>query len=798
MIDVLANSLTDKTAQRAAPRATRPLLVYGLAVVLLALGVFAVYVLRFYYDTPPEARTARDVWLVRAAVLALVGGTTLAIALLGHRVSKLILAMRARRVGSRFHIRLARRFALIGILPACLIAILALLTVVYGLDRWFSSRVGAVVENAQVLANAFDQFIAAEHLETQHTILGSQLRDTLGRSLIDGTLTLEERLTQLGNGLLAERWDEQEWNAIASILFNPPVSAMQVALFSSQRMLHVSKIEANEPDPLLDEQVIRRALAAGSGVPVAARMRPLANLSEARWPLELVVALPSEVPLFLYIDSRREAPIMESVLSIFENSSEYDQAARTGLGVAWGFALIYGVGAAVVTVAAIMVGFLFADQMVGPIGRLARAAARIEAGDLAARVEAGASRSDEVGNLIGTFNQMAESLQSQREELIHSHERERDGRLFAEGVLRGSAVGIIGLGRYAEIRAANRAASDILGAKRNLHPGEPIHDAFPEISPLLEQARNAPDRVAEAEVSAESEQLTRQLLVRAAPELEDGALHGFVVTFEDITGRAVAERMEAWKHLAEIMAHEIKNPLNPIKMKAQALEEMLPALTEEERQRMLAANTELVVRKVEEIRRLVDDFRSFASMPEPHLERASLSELVASAVDLARTEDNEVTFHLQSPQNLRACCDPSQLSRALANVLVNSVLATRDRSEQELAEGREPAPRKVDVRVAELGDLVEISVLDNGPGFPPVAREKLLEPYVTHRPDASGTGLGLSVVRWILESHGGEVLLRDPPDGSPGAVVRLRFPAGGPSRATDEKHAERESVRHGA
>ena len=783
MAGPLFNSLTGKVAYGAASRGSRPLLAYGSATVLLILGLFAVFVLRDYYGTPPDARSAGDVWLVRVAIFALVGVTTLSIALLGHRMSKLILAMQARRVGSRFHIRLARRFALIGILPAFFIAILALLTVVYGLDRWFSSRVEGVVQNSRELAGAFTGFLADEHLEAQHAILGEHLRRALGQTVIGGIPTLESRLARLGAGVLDEEPDVREWNAIASILFKPPISAKRVALFSGTRLLEVGKIDESEPDPSLGGQAIQRSLSAGPGVPVPVQARPALELTAAQWPLELVVALPSADALFLYVDSRKDAPIFLPVLSVLENSAEYDLAARTGLGVAWGFAVIYGVGAVVVAVAAIMVGFLFADQMVGPIGRLAGAAARIEAGDLSARVEAGSSRSDEVRDLIGTFNQMAESLQFQQAELIHSHEREQEGRLFAEGVLRGTTVGIIGIDRDGLIGAANRAASDILGSKRDFSPGSSILAAFPEIGPLLEQARNAPDRVAEAEVSAESEQLTRQLRVRAAPEVEDGEVHGFVLTFEDITGRAVAERMVAWKHLAEIMAHEIKNPLNPIKMKAQALQDMVPVASEEERERLLATNTELVVRKVEEIRRLVDDFRSFASMPEPQLKWVRLSELVESAVDFARADDDRIEFRLQSPPHLRACCDPAQLSRALANVLVNAVLATRERAEEEAEAGRSVAPRNVDVRVAELGDLVEISIRDNGIGFPPGEREKFLEPYVTYRSDASGTGLGLSVVRWIMESHGGEVLLRDPPDGSPGAVVRLRFPAGGPPRA---------------
>ncbi len=770
--------MTSKVASRA-KRANRPWVAYGAAAVLLLLGVVAVYVVRDYYGTAPEELTVGDVWRVRIAVCALVLWTTLALVLLGHRISKLILAMRAGRAGSRFHIRLARRFALIGILPACLIAILSLLTVVYGLDRWFSSRVGDAVRDTRELADAFDGFLADDYRQGQQLRLEKNLGEVLARVPLGDTRTLAERLTDLGASVGSGEGADREWAATANLLFNLPVSADRVALFAGTELLRAGKWDGARPDPEIEADAVRQAVSAGVGVPVSLPARRDADPA-AGWIAEAVVALPPDGDLILYVEHAKDAAVVDRVRAIRTNAAEYEQVARSGLGVAWGFALIYGIGAVVVAVAAIVVGFLFADQMVGPIGRLAGAASRIESGDLSARIVEQATRSDEIGNLVGTFNRMAASLQHQREELLVSREREREGRRFAEGVLRGATVGIVGIDSEGRIQAANRAASDILGADRNLAPGASVHAAMPEIRPLLARARGLPGRVSEAEVNAESEQVTRQLLVRVAPEVEGGSVHGYVVTIEDITGRAVAERMEAWKHLAEIMAHEIKNPLNPLMLKAEALQEMVPPAERERQERMLAANTELVVRIVEQIRRLVDDFRNFASMPEPHLERVDLAGLASAAVDLVRAEDRDAEVSLGPARPISVRCDRTQLSRALANVLRNASLATRDRAQREIESGRDPTPRRIRVSMVRRGRLAEVTVEDNGSGFPADARERLLEPYVSHRKDQGGTGLGLAVVRWIMESHDGEVLLRDPPDGARGAVVRLRLPVEGP------------------
>ena len=772
---------------------TRSLVSWALVVGLLLLGLLVVWVLREYYALPEEGRTARDVWQVRIAMFALVVAVTLVLVLLGQRMSRLILALRARRAGSRFHVRLARRFAMIGLLPAFCIAVLALLTVVYGLDRWFSTRVGQVVQESRALAASFTGFLADDHLRYRHAVLAEQLREALERQTPGRDSTsLADRLVDYGELRLAGRADPAAWNAIAGILFQPPVSARRVGLFAADELLATGLSDQTQPDPALPQAAAQRAKVVGPGAPVALQPEAPLDLAAAIWPLQVAVSLPGEADLVLVVDSSREAPLLRQVAAIFANSAEYQAAERTGLGVAWGFALIYGVGAAVVAVAAIMVGFLFADQLVGPIGSLAAAAARIQDGDLSARVHETPSRLDEVGELISTFNEMAQSLADQRQQLLESHEREQEGRLFAEGVLRGTTVGIIGTDPGEAIRVVNRAVGELLGPGRSLAAGTALRTPFPEIGGLMDQAGSRPERIADGEVTVETPQLTRQLRVRVAAEVADDTLHGYVVTLGDVTGRAIAERMVAWKHLAEIMAHEIKNPLNPIRMKAQALEDMVPAVGAEEGARLLAANSELVERKVEEIRRLVDDFRGFASMPQPQLEWVDLVELLTAAGDLAAAGDPAVDFRLQLPAALRVRCDPAQLSRAVANVLVNAALATRERS------ATESCGRRVELRAGRLADMVEISVRDNGPGFPAGARQRLLEPYVTQRQDGGGTGLGLAVVRWVLESHGGEVLLRDPPDGAAGAMVRLRFPAAGPEAPAGPRGTETGGPVHGA
>ena len=289
---------------------------------------------------------------------------------------------------------------------------------------------------------------------------------------------------------------------------------------------------------------------------------------------------------------------------------------------------------------------------------------------------------------------------------------------------------------------------------------------------LLAQARLRSQSLVEDHVELVRGERRRTLLVRIVTERAGDRIEGFVVTFDDITALVSAQRRAAWADVAQRIAHEIKNPLTPIKLSAQRLRRKYideisttPEVFEE--------CTDIIVRQVGDIRQMIDAFSDFARMPAPVLERVDLAGAVERAVALQRLASPEIAFAIERPDaGVHLDCDAGQIGRALTNLLKNAVEAIESRA----ADAR-PAGR-IAIRVREAGGQWRVEVEDNGPGLPEALRDRLTEPYVTNRAD--GTGLGLAIVRRIMEDHGGSLVLEDGAAG--GARVTLVFAAAATER----------------
>jgi two-component system, NtrC family, nitrogen regulation sensor histidine kinase NtrY len=310
---------------------------------------------------------------------------------------------------------------------------------------------------------------------------------------------------------------------------------------------------------------------------------------------------------------------------------------------------------------------------------------------------------------------------------------------------------------------------------------------------LLEEATRRPGRRAQGQVQLARNNSTRTLLVRITAEQDDAGISGFVVTFDDITELLSAQRKAAWADIARRIAHEIKNPLTPIQLSAERLRrKYLKDIKKDPETFRICTDT--IVRHVEDIGRLVDEFSSFARMPAPVLKPEDLTTIVEQAVFLQRTAHPEMTFETSfgsRPVTLR--CDGRLVSQALINIVKNAIESIEGR----IVEGHSSPPGWISVAVGESEGRVSVIVEDNGKGLPQHDRERLTEPYVTTR--AKGTGLGLAIVKKIMEDHEGELVLEDREAG--GARVTLVFAGdarlAARSRAADPA-AELSPVSHGA
>ena len=313
-------------------------------------------------------------------------------------------------------------------------------------------------------------------------------------------------------------------------------------------------------------------------------------------------------------------------------------------------------------------------------------------------------------------------------------------------------------------------------------PGHPVSEVLPELLPILEEARGSHARLINGQLALSRGGQDRQYAVRVTSEPTTKAERGFVVTLDDITDLVAAQRTAAWADVARRIAHEIKNPLTPIQLSAERLKRKYGRLILQDRD-IFDQCTDTIVRQVDDIKRMVDEFSSFARMPKARLEPDDLADCIRRILFLMRVAHPDIDIEDNLPDTrVVARFDRRLLSQALTNIIKNATEGIATRAEEDPA--FEPRLR-VALGGNDRGDAV-IDVDDNGKGFPVENRQRLLEPYMTTR--AEGTGLGLPIVAKILEDHGGGLDLLDAPGGQ-GARVRLHFPIGiergadGPSSA---------------
>jgi two-component system nitrogen regulation sensor histidine kinase NtrY len=339
---------------------------------------------------------------------------------------------------------------------------------------------------------------------------------------------------------------------------------------------------------------------------------------------------------------------------------------------------------------------------------------------------------------------------------------------FTETVLTGVSAGVIGLDDEGRIHLPNRSASELLGIDLKSTIGENLAVIIPEISELLEKSRNSPDRLLSDEIKIERNGHSRILLVNIAGEKLGLETLGYVVTFDDVTELLSAQRKAAWSDVARRIAHEIKNPLTPIQLSAERLKrKYLKQVKDDPDTFILCTNT--IIRQVEEIGKMVDEFSSFARMPQATLKKVNLSEICHRALFLERNRLHEIDYQLELPDDpIYLRCDSLQIGQALTNLLKNaaeSVSAHNNHGQGIIRCALLQTPTN------DAGPLISIAIHDNGAGLPKAGRENLIEPYVTSR--EGGTGLGLAIVKKIMEDHSGDMILSNNEDG--GATITLLF-----------------------
>ena len=665
-----------------------------------------------------------------AAVLLLLG------AVLAGRLTRVWVERRRGSAGSRLHVRLVLMFGVVAVTPSIVVAVFAVAFFNLGIQTWFDDRIRAALDSSVTSAQA--------SLEEHRNNIKA---DALGVAI---TLNRAGALFAKTPELFQQVLDQETTfhGLIQAVVYDP---------YTHEIIVSSGVLPGNFVDLPTDEQIApaRRGDVAVIGGGTDNHVRA-------------VVKLGSTPELMLMVDRPVDTEIIRAVDNTERLVAEYHRLDNNRTKLEVTFAVIFALVALLVLFAAVLTGLVLANQIARPVGRLIHAAERVRAGDLSVRVPEVRSE-DEIAGLSRAFNRMTGQLSAQRAELMDAYAQIDERRRFTETVLAGVSAGVIGLDAQGRVDLPNRAASELMGSDLMAAIGLPLDHVVPEFASLLHEVEASPERAHTGEVQVGPPSNRRTLLVRIGSELKGAGIDGFVVTFDDITELLAAQRKAAWSDVARRIAHEIKNPLTPIQLAAERLKRRFTKEIQSDPD-TFAQCADTIVRHVGDIGRMVDEFSAFARMPQPVIKPEDIGRIAREALVLQRQAHPEIEWVTKLPERGPvAACDRRLMSQALTNLLVNAAdaVAMRSRAEGE-ARGR------IIVAVDENDAGVVLSVTDDGVGLPSEDRDRLTEPYVTHKP--KGTGLGLAIVKKVLEDHGGRLSLDDRQDG-PGAVASLILPA---------------------
>jgi two-component system nitrogen regulation sensor histidine kinase NtrY len=676
-----------------------------------------------------------------ATILVLVG-------IIIREVWQMVQARRRGRAAARLHVQIVSLFSVIAVLPAVLVAIVANVTIDRGLDRLFSGPTREVIQNSQIVANAY----LYEHAELiRGDILGMANDIAHARPLFDqdrGTfrdlLTASAASRNLPGAMLIDKNRNILETAQTGIkqAFAPPAPET------------LNDVNENEPQ--------------------------IAVIPEENY-VAAVIRLRAFDNTFLYVARLLDPRVVALVNQTQASVAEYAEIESRRLAMQVSFALMFAVIALTILMASVLIGLNFANWLVAPIRRLMSAANIVSTGDLHVQVPVHRSEGD-LAQLGETFNKMTQELRTQRDELVSASDVIDSRRRFIEAVLSSASAGIIGVDASGSVGILNRSAEKLIGHAESETLDHPLSDVLPELDEMMKTAREGTQRLVQGQISITRDGHERNLSVRVSAEQTSQSRDSYIITLDDITELVSAQRTSAWADVARRIAHEIKNPLTPIQLSAERIRRKFGKVITEDKA-IFEQCTDTIVRQVDDIRRMVDEFSRFARMPKPVIEGEDVADTVRQAVFLMRVGHPDIDIEAEIKEEpMRAQFDRRLISQALTNIIKNATEAIEAVPAEQLGKGR------IDVIAARENDDIVIDVIDNGIGLPKVSRARLLEPYVTTR--EKGTGLGLAIVGRVLEDHGGRIELNDAADirpGQRGAWMRLRFAISGHAPKAEAK-----------
>ena len=696
------------------------------ALEVIAVVAFVTATLSTWFALTDQA--AKGQLLPSALTATLLVGTLVpAIAILMLIGRRMALKRAAESIGGkgRLHVQLVFLFSLIAAVPTLLVVIFASWLFQSGVEFWFSDNSRGLLENANKLARGYYEQTQRD-VSNEAVAMGSDLRYILSQT----TIVSPEFAESLSYQVLQRGLDE-----VAILQTAPDGKLRTVAIVDPAKNGSRDRVTLAE----------KRRIDAGESIIVNAKADRIEAITpiDRRSGLYLYAARTSDL---LAISQGRRA---ENIVRAYQVLTQRARLLQLRFNVALFVLSLALVGLSV------WFALRFADRQVQPLYELVAAARRVGAGNFALRVD-GRAGSDEIGLLNRAFNRMTAQIERQTLALVGANQQLDERRAFIEAVLESVTAGVVSVDPTGGVMLMNSSAQKLLLNQTGPAPvGQPLAEIAPQLAAMV-----GPDMAdGLVQYGKGGELLTLAVKVT-------GDRNGHVITFEDITRQLLDQRQAAWSDVARRIAHEIKNPLTPIQLATERLSRRYrkqiaidPELFEE--------LTATIIRQVGDLRKMVDEFSSFARLPKPVFREEDPVDLARQSLFLQEVARPDISFAFSADGDIgMIACDRHQFGQAMTNVLKNATEAIDAKIKQAGLTYR----GNINLKMSANAQAVTATITDNGIGLPQ-DRERIVEPYVTTRD--KGTGLGLAIVKKIVEEHGGEMNFATADGG--GTRVGLRF-----------------------
>lgn len=641
--------------------------------------------------------------------------------------------LRAQVYGAKLTLRLALFFTLIAVLPGVMVYAVSVQFLSKSIESWFDVRVEKALEGGLNLARSTLQN-GLEELEKKGRFVSLILADqeplrfgeTLSRVVSEGGIQ-EAVVFDRANGVIAMSGKTQ----IAGNQM--PTSPM---FKEAWKIGHASRVDA-----LPDESLVLRVL-----VPIHSERWP-----QERWSLQFSQIVPKQLS--------SDAQTVQDV------NRDYQQLSLSRLGLKRLYGVTLTLSLLIVLLSAISSAIFLSAKLSAPLAALAAGTRAVAKGDFSSSYTV--QSNDELGALTGLFNQMTAQLAAAKELSEQQQHQVESAKAYLESVLAHLSSGVLVVDEKLKLRSTNSSAAQILGITVEEMNGKGLQElsgAHVLLRPFVEAVKLGLETEKDATWQRQVERMSKngdQVLLIRGTRLTAESDKAYVVVFDDITHLLQAERQAAWGEVARRLAHEIKNPLTPIQLSAERLQHKLYERLDGKDAQLLQRATDTIVSQVAALKNMVADFADYARAPAPKLMQLEFHQLLNEVMGLYEANSSPIALHLNATKT-RINGDATRLRQVIHNLLQNAHDALQQTQNRQITVSTSDAQQ----------DMLLLSIRDNGSGFPEHLLARAFEPYMTSKP--KGTGLGLPIVKKIVEEHGGRITIENQEQG--GTCVNVLLP----------------------